>query len=137
MGFAEPEALVGRDSAGDDDLLVVSGDLGAAYMGLQILEREKTVFEAAPTAQPELEDFAYLLERQLKPEARVDVVREMGDLALKPTSMIDISDGLSSEIMHLARPRASDSRCTKTSCPSTQRCTRRRANSTSTPRCAC
>ena len=101
MGLAEPNALVGRDGSGDDDLLVVSGDLGAAYMGLQILEREKTVFQAAPTAQPELEDFAYLLERQLKPEARVDVVREMAELGLKPTSMIDISDGLSSEIMHL------------------------------------
>ena len=65
------------------------------------MEREKTVFQAAPTAQPEPDDFAYLLERQLKPEARVDVVREMADLGLKPTSMIDISDGLSSEIMHL------------------------------------
>ena len=101
MGLAEPDALVGRDGSGDDDLLVVSGDLGAAYMGLQILEREKSVFQAAPTAQPELEDFAYLLERQLKPEARVDVVREIAELGLKPTSMIDISDGLSSEIMHL------------------------------------
>ena len=101
MGLAEADALVGRDGAGDGDLLVVSGDLGAAYMGLQILEREKTVFQAAPTAQPELDDYAYLLERQLKPEARVDVVREMADLGLKPTSMIDISDGLSSEIMHL------------------------------------
>jgi thiamine-monophosphate kinase len=70
-------------------------------MGLQILEREKSVFQAAPTAQPELEDFAYLLERQLKPEARVDVVREAGDLGLKPTSMIDISDGLASEVLHL------------------------------------
>ena len=101
MGLVEPESVVGRDGAGDGDLLVVSGDLGAAYMGLQILEREKTVFQAAPTAQPELEDFAYLLERQLKPEARVDVVREVGDLGLKPTSMIDISDGLASEVMHL------------------------------------
>jgi thiamine-monophosphate kinase len=101
LGLVDAEAVVGRDGASDGDLLVVSGDLGAAYMGLQILEREKEVFQAAPTAQPELEDFAYLLERQLKPEARVDVVREMGDLGLKPTSMIDISDGLSSEIFHL------------------------------------
>ncbi|MDB0024947.1 AIR synthase-related protein, partial [Flavobacteriales bacterium] len=77
------------------------GDLGAAYMGLQILEREKEVYKAAPTAQPELDDFAYLLERQLKPEARVDVIREIADLKLKPTSMIDISDGLASEVMHL------------------------------------
>ena len=102
MGLVERDAVVGRDGAGDGDLLVVSGDLGAAYMGLQILEREKTVFQAAPTAQPELEDFAYLLERQLKPEARVDVVREVGDLGLKPTSMIDISDGLIADVGHLA-----------------------------------
>lgn len=101
MGLVDGDAVVGRDGASDGDLLVVSGDLGAAYMGLQILEREKAVFQAAPTAQPELEDFAYLLERQLKPEARVDVVREIADLGIKPTAMIDISDGLSSEVMHL------------------------------------
>ena len=101
IGQVAGDAVVGRDGAKDGDLLVVSGDLGAAYMGLQILEREKSVFQAAPTAQPELEDFAYLLERQLKPEARVDVVRELADLGLKPTSMIDISDGLASEVMHL------------------------------------
>ena len=101
VGLASNDAIVGRDGARDGDLLVVSGDLGAAYMGLQILEREKTVFQAAPTAQPELDDFAYLLERQLKPEARVDVVRELADLSLKPTSMIDISDGLASEVFHL------------------------------------
>ena len=101
VGLAPNDAIVGRDGARDGDLLVVSGDLGAAYMGLQILEREKTVFQAAPTAQPELDDFAYLLERQLKPEARVDVVRELADLSLKPTSMIDISDGLASEVFHL------------------------------------
>ena len=80
---------------------MVSGDLGGAYMGLQILEREKSVFQAAPTAQPELKDHAYALERQLKPEARVDIVRELGELGLKPTSMIDVSDGLASEVMHL------------------------------------
>ena len=137
MGLAEADALVGRDGAGDGDLLVVSGDLGAAYMGLQILEREKTVFQAAPTAQPELDDFAYLLERQLKPEARVDVVREMADLGLKPTSMIDISDGLSSEIMHLGTSSVWDSRCTRTSCPSTPKSTKRHGSSTSTQRSAC
>ena len=93
--------MVGRDGASDGDLLVVSGDLGGAYMGLQILEREKSVFQAAPTAQPELKDHAYALERQLKPEARVDIVRELGELGLKPTSMIDVSDGLASEVMHL------------------------------------
>ena len=70
-------------------------------MGLQVLEREKSVFNEAPTAQPELEDHAYILERQLKPEARTDIVRELSDLGVKPTSMIDISDGLASECMHL------------------------------------
>ena len=101
MGLVEADAVVGRDGASDGDLLVVSGDLGGAYMGLQILEREKSVFQAAPTAQPELKDHAYALERQLKPEARVDIVRELGELGLKPTSMIDVSDGLASEVMHL------------------------------------
>jgi thiamine-monophosphate kinase len=101
MGLVDADAVVGRGGASDGDLLVVSGDLGAAYMGLQILEREKSVFQAAPTAQPELHGFEYLLERQLKPEARVDIVRELAELGVKPTSMIDVSDGLASEVMHL------------------------------------
>lgn len=101
MGLATPEAIVTRGGASSGDLVVVSGELGSAYMGLQVLEREKTVFKEAPTAQPELEDHAYILERQLKPEARTDIVRELGDLQIKPTSMIDISDGLASECFHL------------------------------------
>ena len=81
----------------------VTGDLGAAYLGLQVLERERQVFEANPNAQHELDNYTYLVERQLKPEARKDVVRLFGDLGLVPTSMIDISDGLSSEVLHLCK----------------------------------
>ncbi|MBI49030.1 MAG: thiamine-phosphate kinase [Crocinitomicaceae bacterium] len=101
IGLADAEKLVSRSGANAGDLLVVSGDLGSAYMGLQVLEREKSVFKDAPSIQPELDDHAYILERQLKPEARTDIVRELSDLEVKPTSMIDVSDGLASECMHL------------------------------------
>ena len=101
MGLADAEKLVSRSGASAGDLLVVSGDLGSAYMGLQVLEREKSVFKDGPSIQPELDDHAYILERQLKPEARTDIVRELSDLEVKPTSMIDVSDGLASECMHL------------------------------------
>ncbi|MGC6532138.1 MAG: thiamine-phosphate kinase [Flavobacteriales bacterium] len=101
FGIAPEKLISSRLGANEGDLLVVSGDLGAAYMGLQLLEREKQVFEAAPQAQPKLEGADYQLERQLKPEARVDVVRKLRELDLVPTSMIDISDGLASEIFHL------------------------------------
>ena len=101
MGLAASEDIVTRGGASAGDLVVVTGELGSAYMGLQVLEREKTVFKDAPTAQPELEDHAYILERQLKPEARTDIVRELKDLEIKPTSMIDVSDGLASECFHL------------------------------------
>ena len=101
LGAAAEEDLVYRDGAQVNDLLVVTGDLGAAYMGLQILEREKQVFKVNPNAQPDLEPYSYLIERQLKPEARKDVIPLLKALEVKPTSMIDISDGLSSEILHL------------------------------------
>lgn len=101
MGFADSDQIVRRNGAKAGDLLVVSGELGGAYMGLQVLEREKHVFKEAPGVQPDLLGFDYVLERQLKPEARFDVVRELRQLQLKPTSMIDVSDGLSSEIFHL------------------------------------
>lgn len=103
MGRAKKENVVMRNGAKKGDLLVVSGDLGGAYMGLQMLEREKQVFQAAPQSQPKLEGADYQLERQLKPEARIDVVRQFKELDLLPTSMIDISDGLSSEILHLGK----------------------------------
>mgnify|MGYP006102780415 FL=1 len=101
MGLAASEDIVTRAGASAGDLVVVTGELGSAYMGLQVLEREKTVFKEAPTAQPELEDHAYIIERQLKPEARTDIIRELKDLKIKPTSMIDVSDGLASECFHL------------------------------------
>jgi len=81
----------------------VTGDLGGAYMGLQILERENEVFKVNPQNQPDLAMYSYIVERQLKPEARKDIVELLGQLNVKPTSMIDISDGLSSEILHLCK----------------------------------
>ncbi|MBZ9632314.1 thiamine-phosphate kinase [Salegentibacter sp. LM13S] len=103
IGVAEKEDIVFRSGAKPNDLLVVTGDLGAAYMGLQILEREKEVFKANPNAQPDLDPYTYLIERQLKPEARKDIAPLLKELGVKPTSMIDISDGLSSEIIHLCK----------------------------------
>lgn len=101
IGEAKREDIVYRNGAKPDDLLVVTGDLGSAYLGLQVLEREKQVFQANPNAQPELENYSYIVERQLKPEARKDIIKLLKELEVKPTSMIDISDGLSSEILHL------------------------------------
>ena len=101
IGEAKAENVVYRNTAKPNDLLVVTGDLGAAYLGLQVLEREKQVFEVNPNSQPDLTDYSYLVERQLKPEARKDIVKLLHDLKVKPTSMIDISDGLSSEILHI------------------------------------
>lgn len=103
IGEAEENELTYRDGAQSTDLLVVTGDLGAAYMGLQVLEREKQVFLVNPNSQPDLDQYAYLVERQLKPEARTDVRTLLHALEIKPTSMIDISDGLSSEIMHICK----------------------------------
>lgn len=101
MGSAPAEQIVYRNGAAETNLLCVSGDLGGAYMGLQLLEREKAVFKENPKIQPDLEGKDYILERQLKPEARTDVISLFKKLDVKPTSMIDISDGLSSEILHL------------------------------------
>ena len=101
IGEADEEDIVYRNGAKPNDLLVVSGDLGGAYLGLQVLEREKEVFKVNPNSQPDLDQYAYIIERQLKPEARKDIKKLLKDLKVKPTSMIDISDGLSSEIMHL------------------------------------
>jgi thiamine-monophosphate kinase len=103
IGEADAEELTYRNGAGETDLLVVTGDVGSAYMGLKVLEREKQVFLVNPNSQPDLDLYAYLVERQLKPEARTDVRTLFHALELKPTSMIDISDGLSSEIIHLCK----------------------------------
>lgn len=103
IGEAEEEDLVYRNGAQQNDLVVVTGDIGSAYMGLQVLEREKQVFQVNPNNQPDLTDYTYLIERQLKPEARKDIKGLLKELDVKPTSMIDISDGLSSEILHITK----------------------------------
>tara|TARA_R110002033_G_C3837953_1_gene234558 strand:- start:426 stop:1088 length:663 start_codon:yes stop_codon:yes gene_type:complete len=103
IGTIEDNSVVYRNGAKPNDLLVVTGDLGGAYMGLQILEREKEVFKVNPNSQPDLEPYTYIIERQLKPEARQDIIKLLKDLDVKPSAMIDISDGLSSEIIHLCK----------------------------------
>lgn len=103
IGEANEAELCYRNGAKQTDLLVVTGDIGAAYMGLQVLEREKQVYLVNPNSQPDLEAYTYLIERQLRPEARKDVRTLLHALEIKPTAMIDISDGLSSEIMHLCK----------------------------------
>ncbi|MDC8002619.1 thiamine-phosphate kinase [Aureisphaera galaxeae] len=103
IGEAAKDKIVYRNGAQENDLLVVTGDLGAAYLGLQVLEREKQVFQTNPNAQPELDSYTYLVERQLKPEARKDIPKLLEDLEVVPTAMIDISDGLSSEIIHICK----------------------------------
>ena len=101
IGTAKEEDIVYRHGAKATDLIVVTGDLGAAYLGLQVLEREKQVFKIDSNNQPDLDNYTYLIERQLKPEAIKDVAGWLKELEVKPTSMIDVSDGLSSEIMHI------------------------------------
>jgi len=103
IGDVKKEDIVYRNGAKANDLVVVTGDIGAAYMGLQILEREKEVFKVNPQNQPDLDPYTYIIERQLKPEARKDIVELLKELKVKPTSMIDISDGLSSEIIHICK----------------------------------
>ncbi|MEO8254082.1 MAG: thiamine-phosphate kinase [Flavobacterium sp.] len=103
LGEADEDEIVYRNGAKSTDLLVVTGDIGAAYMGLQVLEREKQVFQVNPNSQPDLELYTYLVERQLRPEARKDVRTLLHALEIKPTAMIDISDGLSCEIMHICK----------------------------------
>lgn len=103
IGEGEKEKIVGRNGAKDTDLICVSGDLGAAYMGLQLLEREKRVFNGDEAFSPDFSGKEYLLERQLKPEARKDIIEMLESAGIVPTSMIDISDGLSSELLHISR----------------------------------
>jgi thiamine-monophosphate kinase len=103
IGEADKDKIVYRNGAKENDLICVSGDLGAAYMGLQLLEREKTVFAGEKDFDPDFAGKEYLLERQLKPEARKDIIRILSENNIVPTSMIDISDGLSSELLHICR----------------------------------
>ena len=103
IGDADPDCIVYRSGAHDTDLICVSGDLGAAYMGLQLLEREKVASAGQKDFQPDFAGKEYLVERQLKPEARRDIIRELRKAGIKPTAMMDISDGLSSELMHICK----------------------------------
>lgn len=103
IGAAQKEEIVYRSGARENDIICATGDLGAAYMGLQLLEREKEVFKANPHTQPELSGNDYVLSRILKPEARLDVIKKLRELHIKPTAMMDISDGLSSELLHICK----------------------------------
>ena len=103
IGESEEKKITYRSGAKPNDLLVVSGDLGGAFLGLKVLERENEVFKVNPQSQPDLSEYTYLIERQLKPEARKDIRELLEKLEVQPTSMIDISDGLSSELMHLSK----------------------------------
>ena len=103
IGESDKEKIVYRSGAKENDLICVSGDLGAAYMGLQLLEREKHVYKGEKDFQPDFGGKEYLLERQLKPEARKDIIEELAKAGIVPTSMIDISDGLSSELLHISK----------------------------------
>lgn len=101
LGEAEKDKIVYRNGAKPNDLICVTGDLGSAYMGLQLLEREKIVFSANSEAQPDFDGKDYILQRQLKPEARKDVIAALAEKGIVPTSMMDVSDGLSSELIHI------------------------------------
>lgn len=103
IGHAKPTQLVYRDGAQQGDILCVTGDLGGAYLGLQILNREKEVYMETPDVQPDLSGNDYVLQRYLKPEARTDIIHELRELEVVPTAMIDISDGLSSEVLHIGQ----------------------------------
>lgn len=101
IGYADEADVTYRNTADEGDLVCVSGDLGGAYVGLQLLEREKQVYLSNPNIQPDLEGKDYIVERQLKPEARGDIISILKELKVKPTAMIDVSDGLASEILHI------------------------------------
>src|SRR5688500_9937093 len=103
IGETTPDKYIKRDTAQKGDLICVSGDLGAAYIGLLFLEREKKIYMESPGVQPDLENESYVIGRLLKPEARKDIIEFLAKSGIRPTSMIDISDGLSSEVLHICR----------------------------------
>jgi len=103
IGYAKAEDIAYRSGAQEGDLVCVSGDLGGAYVGLQLLEREKRIFLENPGIQPDLEGKDYIVERQLKPEARKDIVQLLASIGVRPHAMIDVSDGLASEILHICK----------------------------------
>lgn len=102
FGKVDKKRVAYRKGASDSDILCVTGDLGAAFTGLQVLEREKQTFLANPNMQPRLDSYEYIVQRQLKPIARMDIIHELAELGVVPTSMIDVSDGLASECLHLS-----------------------------------
>lgn len=120
LGEANEDELIYRNGAKPGDLICVSGDLGAAYLGLQILEREKQIYLEHPDVQPELENAQYLIERFLKPEARRDVLAFFKEAGLKPTSMMDVSDGISSDIMHICKQSGTGCEITEATVPIAQ-----------------
>lgn len=101
FGFVENEKITYRNGANENDIVCLTGDVGAAYLGLQLLEREKHVFLSNPEMQPDLSNFEYLLKRQLKPEARTEIIHDLIDLQVIPTAMIDVSDGLANDLLHI------------------------------------
>lgn len=103
LGSVEKEKLARRSTARENDLICVSGDLGAAFAGLSVLQREKKVFMENPGIQPDLSGFEYVVERQLKPEARVDIIEDLRSAGILPGAMIDLSDGLSGDLMHICK----------------------------------
>jgi len=109
IGTADAKKIVYRSGARENDIICVSGDLGSAYVGLQLMEREKEVFKANPNVQPQFQGKEYLLSRILKPTARLDVIKKLAENGVQPTAMMDISDGLSSELIHICRQ--SDTGC--------------------------
>lgn len=103
IGKADKNKIVYRSGAKKNDLICVTGDLGAAYLGLQLLEREKEIYLSDPLIQPEISEYKYIIERQLKPEPRRDIIKQLDKYKIRPSSMIDVSDGLSSELLHLCK----------------------------------
>jgi thiamine-monophosphate kinase len=106
IGEADEAKITKRTGAKLNDIICVTGDLGASFLGLQLLEREKAVFQADPNAQPQLDDYDYIVGRQLKPTARMDIVHQLAELEVVPTSMIDVSDGLASDLLHICKKSA-------------------------------
>ncbi|NNF20913.1 MAG: thiamine-phosphate kinase [Saprospiraceae bacterium] len=121
IGEVEKDRITYRNQASDKDILCATGDLGGAYIGLQVLEREKQVFLSNPEMQPKLEDHEYIVHRQLKPEARMDIIYDLKEAGVKPTAMIDISDGLASDLLHLCHQSNAGARIFEDKLPIDQR----------------